>query len=102
MSKFLNHCENLLNSNGIILFDSLDVRITSNPSHLAYQERSKKLGRYFGVVGLQMEYNGQYGEPFNLLHIDPDVLGNIAKNLNWNCKIIIKEENGDYLAKISK
>lgn len=102
MSKFLNHCENLLNSNGIILLDSLDVRVTLNPSHQAYQERSKKMGRYFGVVGLQMEYKGQYGEPFKLLHIDPDALGNIAKNLNWDCKIILKEENGDFLAKISK
>lgn len=102
ISRFLNHCDRLLSSKGIILLDSLDVKLTSNPSHLAYQERSRKLGRYIGVVGLQMEYNGQYGEPFNLLHIDPDTLSNMADHLNWICKILHKEENGDFLTKISK
>jgi hypothetical protein len=49
-----------------------------------------------------MEYNGQYGEPFKLLHIDPDTLRNITSSLNWKCQILHQEENGDYLAKISK
>ena len=102
VKKFLNHCENLLSSKGMILLDSLDVRVTSETDHLAYQERSKTLGRYIGVVGLQMEYKGQYGEPFKLLHIDPDTLNNIAENLNWKCNILRKEKNGDYLAKISR
>ena len=44
MAKFLRHCENLLSSKGIILLDSLDVRVTSKPEHLAYQKRNRKLG----------------------------------------------------------
>ncbi len=102
MAKFLKHCENLLRSVGIILLDSLDVRITSDPAHLAYQKRKIKLGRYFGVIGLQMEYKGRYGQPFKLLHIDPDTLNSIAKNLDWKLEILYNEESGDYLAKISK
>lgn len=102
MEKFLKHCENLLSSAGIILLDSLDVRITSEPAHLAYQRRNIKLGRYFGVIGLQMEYKGRYGQPFKLLHIDPDTLNSIAKELDWKLEILYKEENGVYLAKISK
>ena len=102
MEKFLNHCEKLLNSKGIILLDSLDVRKTSVPVHLAYHERSRKMGRYIGVVGLQMEYKGQYGQPFKLLHIDPDTLRNITKKLNWEAQMLHKENDGNYLAKISK
>lgn len=102
MEKFLNHCEKLLNSKGIILLDSLDVRTTSVPEHLAYQERSREMGRYFGEVRLQMEYKGQHGQPFKLLHIDPDTLRNIATELDWKCQILHKENDGDYLAKISK
>ena len=102
MEKFLIHCKKLLSSKGIILLDSLDVRKTSVPVHLAYQERNRKMGRYFGVVGLQMEYRGQYGQPFKLLHIDPDTLGNIAKKLDWEVQIPHKENDGNYLAKISK
>lgn len=102
MVKFLRHCETILSSNGLILLNSLDVRVTEKPDHLAYQERSKKLGRYFGVVGLQFEYNGQYGQPFKLLHIDPDMLKNITEDLKWKFKILHQEESGDYLARISK
>jgi hypothetical protein len=102
MAKFLRHCENLLSSKGIILFDSLDVRVTSEPDHLAYQKRNRKLGRYFGVIGLHMEYNGQYGRSFNLLHIAPETLNNIAEELDWKFKILHKDEKGHYLAKIFK
>ena len=82
--------------------DSLDVRVTSELDHLAYHERNRNLGRYFGVVGLQLEFNGHYGQPFKLLHIDPDTFNKIAKDLCWKFTILHKVENGDYLAKISK
>ena len=100
MAKFLRHCDTILSSNGIILLNSLDVRITSEPAHLDYQKKKKKWGRYFGVIGLQFEYNGQFGQQFKLLHIDPDTLNNITEELDWNFKILRKEESGDYLAKI--
>ena len=102
ISKFFNHCENLLSSKGIILLDSLDVKVTSEPHQLAYQERNKKLGRYIGVVGLQLEYNGQYSEPFTLFYLDPDTLRSIAEDLDWKCQIIHKENDGNYLAIVSK
>ncbi|MFX0076411.1 MAG: class I SAM-dependent methyltransferase [Candidatus Hermodarchaeota archaeon] len=102
MVEFLEHCKNLLSSKGKIILDSLDVRVTTKPDHLAYQERNKKIGRYIGVVGLKMEYNGHYGQEFKLLHIDPDTLKTIAVELSWKVKILHQEENGDFLAKISK
>ncbi len=102
MAKFLRHCENLLSSKGIILFDSLDVRVTSEPDHLAYQKRNRKLGRYFGVIGLHVEYKGKHGRSFKLLHIDPETLNNIAEELDWKFKILHKDEKGHYLAKIFK
>jgi hypothetical protein len=102
MKKFLNYSKKILNKAGKIILDSLDVRMTSEPGNLAYQERNRKLGRYLGTVGLQMEYNGQYGQPFKLLHIDPDILKKIAEKKEWKCNILYKEENGNYLARISK
>ena len=102
LKKFLEHCKLLLNQEGQILLDSVDVRVTTVPEHLAYQERNRHLGRYIGVVGLQMEYKGIFGEEFKLLHIDPDTLNNCSQEVGWSCEIIYKEENGDYLAKISK
>lgn len=99
LKKFLNFCKNLLTSDGYILVDSLDVRSTSVPEHLAYQERNRKLGRYIGVIGLQMEYKGKLGEKFKLLHVDPQTLKECAKESAWSCEIL-KNENRNYLAKI--
>ncbi len=102
LKKFLNYCKILLNPDGHVLLDSLDVRITTNPDHLAYHERNRQLGRYIGVVGLQMEYKGVLGEKFKLLHVDPQTLKDCAQDTGWSCEILYKGENGNFLARISK
>ncbi len=100
LKKFLNYCKDLLNPGGFILLDSLDVRLTTNQIHLAYQSENLKSGRYFGEIRLQIEYKGQLGEKFQILHIDPHTLTNTSKELGWSCEILHKENNGDFLAKI--
>lgn len=99
LKKFLEFCKVLLSPTGQILLDSLDVRSTTDPDHLAYHERNRQLGRYIGVVGLQMEYNGSFGEKFKLLHVDPQTLIKCAQETGWVCEIL-KKVNGNYLAKI--
>ncbi len=100
LKKFLEFCKILLKPTGQILLDSLDVRSTTDPDHLAYQERSGQLGRYIGVVGLQIEYKGMFGEKFNLLHVDSQTLKECAKETGWSFELIIQEEMGSYLGKI--
>jgi len=102
LKNFLDQCKKLLNPKGQILLDSKDVRVTTVPEHLAYQERSRQLGRYIGVVGLQMEYKGKFGEKFKHLLVDPDTLNDCIQQIGCSCEILYKEENGDYLAKITK
>ncbi|MFX1477448.1 MAG: class I SAM-dependent methyltransferase [Promethearchaeota archaeon] len=102
LKLFLTHSKWLLNPEGIILLDSVDVRITEIPEHLAYHERNRKLGRYLGEIDLQMEYNGIFGEKFKLLHIDPQTLIKSAQEVSMSCEILSKEENGNFLAKMSK
>ncbi|KKN06292.1 hypothetical protein LCGC14_1078740 [marine sediment metagenome] len=100
LKKFLHYSKKLLHPDGIILLDSLDLRLTERPEHLAYQARNLKLGRYIGEIELQMEYKGYLGEPFKLLHVDPDTLNKLVQETGWFCNILDKEENGSYLAKI--
>ncbi len=100
LKKFLIYCKDLLQPGGIILLDSLDVKQTTNQIHLGYQEKNLRLGRYVGEIYLQIEYNGHLGEKFQILHIDPLTLTNIANEIGWACNILIKEKNGAYLAKI--
>ncbi|MGE5558828.1 MAG: class I SAM-dependent methyltransferase [Bacillota bacterium] len=100
LNRFLNHAHSLINPNGSLIFDSLDVRCTDNSDDLAYQERNKALNRYFGEIHMQFEYKGVKGEPCIWLHIDPETLINESLKAGWICKILYKEPWGDYLAKL--
>jgi SAM-dependent methyltransferase len=100
LKKFLNFCKDLLNPEGIILLDSIDVQQTTNQVHLAYQEENLRLGCYIGEIRLQIEYQGQLGEKFQILHVDPLTLTNSANEVGWSCDILLKEKNGAYLARI--
>jgi SAM-dependent methyltransferase len=101
LDRFLDHAHRLLKPDGQILFDSLDVRYTENPLHLAYQRANRQAGRYFGEFRLQFEYRGKKGSPFSWLNVDPETLTEHAARANWSCEIIRQEENGDYLARLT-
>jgi SAM-dependent methyltransferase len=99
LNRFLNHAHSLINPNGQLLFDSLDVR--TDPD-LDYQKRNKALNRYFGEIHMQFEYKGIKGEPCIWLHIDPETLTIEALKAGWACEIVYKEPRGDYLAKLTE
>ena len=101
LKKFLEFSSTLLNSNGCIILDSLDVRITTNPEHLKYQEKNLQMGCYFGEIRLQIEYKGLKGEEFRILFVDPQTLKKISLDTGHSCKIVASYENGDYLAEIT-
>ena len=101
LDRFLNHAHNLLKPGGQFLFDSLDVRCTDNPRHLAYQEANRRAGRYFGQIRLRFEYQGQSGPHFGWLHVDPDTLVDHGERMGWSCRVVSREDNGDYLAQLT-
>ena len=98
---FLTHARTLLKPDGRLLFDSLDVRCTEEPVHLAYQEANRQAGRYFGEIRLRFEYQGRVGPHFGWLHVDPGTLAGHAERLGWCCRVVRQEENGDYLAQLT-
>jgi 2-polyprenyl-3-methyl-5-hydroxy-6-metoxy-1,4-benzoquinol methylase len=100
LKRFLEHAHKLVKPDGQILLDSLDVRCTDDPVHLAYHERNRQAGRYFGEMHLQFEYKGQKGQPLIWLHVDPETLANSASEAGWRCQIIYQEE-GNYLARLT-
>lgn len=99
---FLLHAEQLLNPDGIIVFDTLDVRCTKDPKNLAYHERNKKLNRYIGEIHMQFEYKGVVGAPYIWLHIDPETLKKEVSKAGWSIKISHRELCGDYLVTLHK
>ena len=85
-----------------ILVHSRDVRITEDPSHLAYHKRNRRLGRYPGEVRLQFEYQGVAGPLCGWLHVDPDTLANRATESGWNCDIILAGRDGEYPSRLTR
>ena len=101
LDHFLRHAHRLLIPDGQILFDSLDVRCTDDPRHLAYQEANRRAGLYFGEIRMQFEYKGKTGPLFGWLHVDPETLTDHAGQSGWFCELVYREDGGDYLAQLT-
>ena len=102
LSNFLKHAPGLLKPKGQILLTSLDVRRTNNPTHLEYQKRNPDNGRYFGEIRMQFEYRGIRGPLFGWLHIDAETLSRYASKTGWNCDVVQRQHDRNYLARLTR
>jgi len=99
---FLKDIRRLVKPDGQILLNSADVRSTTNPMHLAYQEANRQSGRYIGEIRMHFEYKGQAGPTHEWLHIDSEALAEHSSRAGWQWEILINEDNGNYLTKLTK
>jgi SAM-dependent methyltransferase len=114
LDRFLNMIHRLLKRDGQILLDSSDMRsigmrtTANNSTDIDPRSDSKadqqsdpyRSGRYIGEVKYQMEYKKEKGPPFWWLFIDPDMLTEQASKAGWSCKVIYREWDGHYLARL--
>ncbi len=100
LDRFLSIIRSLVTSRGQVLLDSLDVRTTSDPRHLAYQANKRLAGRYIGETRLQFEYRGFEGPWCGWLHVDAETLNEYADRTGWKCTVLEQMENGEYLARL--
>jgi SAM-dependent methyltransferase len=101
LDRFLHHTLPLAKSNGRLLLDSLDVRKTDDPRHLAYHAANRRAGRYFGEIRMQFEYKGQRGPLFGWLHVDAKTLAEHAAQAGWECQVARMQTDGNYLAQLT-
>lgn len=99
-AAFFGHARSLLSPEGQILCDSLDVRQTTNATHLAYQEANRRAGRPAGQMRFWIEYRGRRGEAFDWLHLDFDTVREHAQRHGWQAEKLAHDENGRYLARL--
>jgi len=102
LDYFLIDIHRLVNQDGQVILNSADVTCTSNPVHLAYQETNRQAGRYIGEIRIHFEYEGLKGPVCGWLHVDPETLANHASKVGWSCDVLLKDEDGNYLAKLTK
>ncbi len=99
LGRFLDHLKSLLNLNGQILIDSSDViyMYEDEFGDIIVPERET----YYGEVSFELEYKGQFSEPFPWLFVDFDNLSSYAKNVGLQCDLVKKGYHYDYLARLT-
>jgi len=102
LDRFLAHAQTLLSNQGRILLDSLDVRVTDDPANLAYHRSNQQAGGYIGEVRIQFEYQAHKGPYCGWLHVDSVTLMKRAASAGWKCEVVVAEENGNYLAQLTR
>jgi len=101
LREFLRRMRDLVAPTGQLLIETVDVRATDDPVHLAYHERQRHAGRYVGEIGIQFEFQNVAGPFCTWLHVDPDTLREAAAASGWTCEIVMQGEVGDYLARLT-
>lgn len=102
LDRFLSRAHTLLGEGGQILLDSLDVHATKDPKDLTYQEANRRAGRYPGEIRMQVKYRGRAGPCFGWLHVDAETLAQHALRGGWACAVILRQDGGDYLARLTR
>lgn len=101
MDSFLQKLKSLLNENGQILTDSSDIiYMFDQNSDGSYDV--PLLHDYYGEVNYTISYKGETEPSFQWLYIDFNTLQNFAQKNGMECKLLMKGENFDFLAKITK
>jgi SAM-dependent methyltransferase len=102
LDTFLRVAERLVARGGQVLLDSMDVRCTRDPRHLAYHEANRRQGRYIGEIRLRLSFRQESGPECGWLHVDPEKLAVRADSAGWRSDVIVDDEDGHYLARLTK
>jgi len=92
LGPFLARWAGVLETGGQILADSTDPRAWEDPGD----------GRYPGEVHMQLGFGGRWGEPFPFLFVDADTLRDTAGAQGLDVGVVAREEDGRYLARITR
>lgn len=98
---FLQHIRRLIGPNGQYLVDSTDLRRAAGSEMDALLATRVRDGQYFGELTAQIEYKNKRGTLFPELYVDPETLGDYALRAGWDCDIVIQQDNGRYLARLT-
>ncbi len=102
LDRFLAEAHRLLAPDGQILLDSYDPNWTDDPDEAAAPERKTLAGRYIGEMRFRLEYKGKQGPSLAWLFLDATLLAERAMRAGWSCDLIWQEEEGHYLARLTR
>jgi 2-polyprenyl-3-methyl-5-hydroxy-6-metoxy-1,4-benzoquinol methylase len=101
LDRFLACANGLLMPGGQILLTSVDVRCSTEPKDLAYQQQNIESSHYFGEIRMRFTYGDITGPICGWLHVDAQTLTEHARQFGWSCQLTCQQEDGNYLARLS-
>jgi SAM-dependent methyltransferase len=102
LDEILGQARRLLRPGGQFLVNSRNVQQDESPLYQIYQLLNQKWGRYPGEVRLELEYQGQRGDPFSWFHIDTATLQDHAAKANMKFSLLQQDSRGNYLARLER
>ena len=100
LDAFLGRLPRLVAPRGQVLLDSVDVRATDDPAHLAYHEANRRAARYVGEIRVALEFRGVRGPPYGWLQVDGETLSAHAERVGWTCEVLAAGEGGERLFRL--
>jgi 2-polyprenyl-3-methyl-5-hydroxy-6-metoxy-1,4-benzoquinol methylase len=105
ISSFLLQLKSLLRPNGQILIDSSDIIYMFDEDELDQKKHNSATtssqNKYYGEITFTISYKGEKETPFSWLFVDYDTLEKSACANGLQCKLIMKGNHYDYLARLS-
>ena len=92
--EFLEKLKDLINPGGQVLFDTSDIAYL-------YQDLPKPQNCYYGEVSYQYEYEGEKGNRFNWLYVDPETVKKMASETGWKSEVIFDDGEDQYLVRLT-
>ena len=103
LDRFLADAHRLLAPDGQILLDSYDPTWDGRSGRDGPAgRRASPPDRYIGEMRFRLEYKGKKGPPLAWLFLDSKLLTERAMKAGWSCEVIWQEEEGHYLARLTR
>jgi 2-polyprenyl-3-methyl-5-hydroxy-6-metoxy-1,4-benzoquinol methylase len=101
LPAFLQSIRRLIDHGGQFLVDSTDLRCSADTEFRTLAATKASAGKYFGELTAHLEYKDKRGPLLQELFVDPATLREAAIHARWDCEIILSQENGRYLARLT-
>ena len=88
--QLLNDVYKITTTEGVIIGTTRDPLETENPKHLNYHRMNREKGNPPGLARIRFEFNGKFGEWFNLLLLTPEELEEVVKSTGWEIKQLFR------------
>jgi SAM-dependent methyltransferase len=99
-ARLLRRFTKVLAPNGAVVAVNLDPYGTTEPVHLAYQERNRQRGRAAGQIRLRIRYQGFATPWFDYLFLSVEEVGTIAKAAGWRVADVLRDDGPVYAVEL--